>query len=344
MMKKFHLLLSRTNLVWKMALASSVAWEAARAAGSHHPYLAPLSVILCLRPTVEQTVRFGIQRVLGTIAGVLAAVSVVRYVGMNAWSLGLMILAANAAAYGMGFKKSAMDQVAFSILLVLYFQTRFPSYGLDRVRDTAVGCAIVLIFHVFVYPPDFTKKAVQALYAFTDQLSARFDNAAERLERGCPADLGSMLQKEGRKLFDELKKTADEFGNADRSLRYHPFVRKSRTILQQFDEQSIHLKQGYAHLTGMLRTLAEWSQSGNMSEEDRKSWAERMSAAASLIREWKRKMQMVEQGKGAYFIPGVDASILEKPPDSTSRSAGDARFAYALHNDSLQLLHDFTEM
>ncbi len=49
---------NKTSLVCKMAIASAVSWEAVKLVCSDHPYLALLSVILCLQPTIDQSIRF----------------------------------------------------------------------------------------------------------------------------------------------------------------------------------------------------------------------------------------------------------------------------------------------
>lgn len=342
-MRKTHQFLYRTGVVWKTAIASALSWEAARLAGSDHPYLAPLSVILCLQATVDKSIRFGVQRILGTIAGVLVTAYLAPYIGMNAWSLGLTLFVAAAVMYGVGLNKPAINQVALSILLVLYFQNRTPSYGIDRIRDTLIGCAVAILIHMFAYPPDFTKKAIREWYAYTDHLAALFARSCHWLTQDGSAAAGDALQDEARKLYDELDRTIDQFGQAATSLRFHPFTRKNRNVLHQFQAQMIHLKQGYDHLTGMLRTLTEWSRSGEMEKPDREAWAPRLNVAADLIRDWKSKMQLIEQGKGEYFIPTVDASRLATAPIDPAypRPPAAARYSYALYNDLLQLSDDF---
>ena len=62
---------NKTSLVWKMAIASAVSWEVAKLVGSNHPYLAPLSAILCLQATIDQSIRFSFQRIVGTAIGVI---------------------------------------------------------------------------------------------------------------------------------------------------------------------------------------------------------------------------------------------------------------------------------
>lgn len=54
-------MINKTFLIWKMAIASAISWEIAKLAGSHHPYLAPISVILCLQTTINRSIQFSYQ-------------------------------------------------------------------------------------------------------------------------------------------------------------------------------------------------------------------------------------------------------------------------------------------
>ncbi|GER66491.1 hypothetical protein BpJC7_06660 [Weizmannia acidilactici] len=54
-------------IIWKIAIASSLSWEIAKSAGSHHPYLAPLTVILCIKAMPDQTISFAVNRMIGTM-------------------------------------------------------------------------------------------------------------------------------------------------------------------------------------------------------------------------------------------------------------------------------------
>jgi hypothetical protein len=80
-------------LIWKMAVASAISWEIAKLAGSDHPYLAPLSVILCLQTTVNRSIQFSYHRMVGTVIGIVVTVFAVPHLKVNGWTIGLLILA-----------------------------------------------------------------------------------------------------------------------------------------------------------------------------------------------------------------------------------------------------------
>ncbi|GJM67863.1 hypothetical protein HMSSN036_00790 [Paenibacillus macerans] len=103
----------------KISAASGVAWELAKLAGSKHPYLAPLSVILCVQTTILQSVRFSLHRLLGTVIGVALTLWAADHMVLNGWTLALLIALVCGFALLIDRKESVLHQVALSVLLVL---------------------------------------------------------------------------------------------------------------------------------------------------------------------------------------------------------------------------------
>jgi uncharacterized membrane protein YgaE (UPF0421/DUF939 family) len=128
----------KSAIVWHMAVGSTVAWELARWAGSRHPFLAPLSVILCVKSSADKSIQFGWQRIGGTFFGVLLAAAAARYLSPNAWTLGLLLLAGGAILKGLKVTDTVIREAGLSILLVLAIGHQ-PHYALDRLRDTVIG-------------------------------------------------------------------------------------------------------------------------------------------------------------------------------------------------------------
>lgn len=162
------------GIVWKMPLAAALSWEAAKWAGSNHPYLAPLTAILCIQITVSKSIQFAWQRVIGTIAGVLVTSYIAPYIGLNGWSIGLLLLLGSIIVWRMNLDHAVTIQVAISILLVLYFQSKMPSYPYDRIRDTVIGAVVAVLIHILLFPPDSINTAEQKMIRFADHLTVLF--------------------------------------------------------------------------------------------------------------------------------------------------------------------------
>ncbi|PLT33545.1 hypothetical protein CUU64_13110 [Bacillus sp. V5-8f] len=141
-----------TLLIWKMAIGSALSWELASLFGSKHPYLAPLSIILCLQNTVNKTIKLAIRRIIGTVIGVSVSVIIASHMSVHGWTLGLMILIGSYIGKWLTVDKIVLHQVALTILFVFVFEHQTKQYPLDRLRDTAIGVIIAILLQFLLFP------------------------------------------------------------------------------------------------------------------------------------------------------------------------------------------------
>ncbi|WCN36276.1 FUSC family protein [Aneurinibacillus uraniidurans] len=331
MSKRLLCYVQQTSIIWKMALASTISWELAKLAGSKHPYLAPLTVILCLQPTLDKSVQFTYQRILGTIVGVLLTIFIAPYLGeATGWSIGLLILVTTGIAKWVHVQEQVIKQILLSVLLVFFFQNQSPAYAFDRIKDTLIGAIVVVLINLLIFPPDLTKKALHSMQKFANDLAERFSRVAKWVEHGCVVEGGNHLQSDAQKLLDELTQTITNLKQASEDLRYQLFARKSRILFDQQNNQLVHLCQGYVHLTGMIRTLMEWSNDGNMTRENQTVWASYLHDIAAYIKDWEEKMNTGFSSLGNPPLPSALPMELEH-----------YRHHLALYNDMMQIIEDF---
>lgn len=134
-----------TVIIWNMAIGSALAWEIAKLLGSKHPYLAPLSVILCQQTTFNQTVQLSLRRAVGTILGILLTVLIATHIQLNGWFLGLLLLLGSYCTKWLNLDMKVLHQVALTILFVFVFEEHSKSYALDRMRDTSIGVIVAVV-------------------------------------------------------------------------------------------------------------------------------------------------------------------------------------------------------
>ncbi|WP_051318180.1 FUSC family protein [Cohnella thermotolerans] len=146
-------LVSLAATILKMALASGIAWELAKLAGSRHPFLAPVSVILCMQPSATQTLQFSYYRVLGTVIGVVMTALAAIWLPLASWAMALVIVVACSLSLIASRNPTLVREVALSVVLVLALQPQSGTYGFDRVRDTFIGVAVALAVHLLLFPP-----------------------------------------------------------------------------------------------------------------------------------------------------------------------------------------------
>ncbi|AEB65676.1 hypothetical protein BUN12_3086 [Bacillus amyloliquefaciens] len=260
---------NNTSLVWKMALASAVSWEAAKLAGSHHPYLAPLSVILCLQPTIDQSIRFSFHRIAGTAIGILLTSYLVSHLPMNGWMLGLLLLGGTYIARWLRIDETVLHQVALTILLVFTFERHSKDYAMDRIIDTVIGVIIAILVHMFLFPPDFTKKAADSFRSLARQLSDTLSDLSKWVQSEWGQGKGNLVEYKMNNLLQELHTAKEMLQTASDSLKFNPIRKKHKIILSRYQIEIQKMNAGYEYISNIVKTLKEWEKEGLLSSSDK---------------------------------------------------------------------------
>ncbi|WP_053368154.1 FUSC family protein [Bacillus sp. FJAT-27245] len=260
---------NKTLLVWKMAIASAIAWELAKLAGSDHPYLAPLSVILCLQTTIYKSIRFSFHRIAGTVVGVLMVSWFVSHLPMNGWSLGLLLLAGTFAVKWLRMDETAIHQVALTILLLFSFERKSGDYGFDRVVDTIIGAVVAVIVHMILFPPDFTKDAEAAIKKASHKLSVLLGEMANWVHSEWGFDKQTEMENRRKDLLDDLHTVKDTLNIASRSLKFNPLGKKHKDTLSSYKTRLHILENGFEYASAVIGTLTEWEKAGQLSPADK---------------------------------------------------------------------------
>jgi len=319
-------------VVWKTPIAAALSWELAKWAGSTHPYLAPLTVILSMQMSVSKSMKFAWQRVLGTIAGVLLTVAIAPYFGLSGWSIGLLLFIGAMIVKLLKLDHEVMVQIALSILLVMYFQSKMPSYPFDRIRDTVIGAVVAVIIQTLLFPPDSINTAKSKMVHFADHLIRHLVNTAQWVERGCPSNESQRMTSHLQTMFQELHQATTEIGKANQSLNYNLLAQKKRQTLNQLTRQMEQLRSGFANLSDMIRVFIEWSESGNFVIEDQRIWTDHLNKIALLVAEWKKTLDAP--------APPLDLNALTLKIDAPSHLRN-YQYPLAIYMNAGQILQDF---
>lgn len=269
---------NKTMLIWKMAIASALSWEIAKLAGSFHPYLAPISVVLCLQTTVNRSILFSYHRMVGTVIGISLTVLAAPYLDVNGWTLGLLILVGGFVTKWLKRDETALHQVALTVLLVFVFEHKAGSYPIDRFRDTLIGALIAVLIHMTANPPNFTKQAAKSYQKLAEQLVVTFRKVSNWIQFGLEKGEGYELQTEVKKLLKDLHQTKTLMKDAADSLEYNPFGKKSIKELQEMKQRIYYLNQGYTYLSSIVGTFVAWSVAGTITPLQVSEWTEQLMA------------------------------------------------------------------
>lgn len=249
---------NKTVLIWKMAIASAISWEVAKLVGSDHPYLAPLSVVLCTQTTINHSIRYSFHRIVGTVIGVVLTAYLISHLSLNGWILGLLILGGTFIAKWMRLDEMVLHQVALTIILIFTFERNSKDYALDRIVDTIIGVVIALVVHMVLSPPDFTKKAISSFRNLTQQLSGIFLEISNWIEFEWGQGKVSAIEYKIDHLLHELHTTKDMLKAASKSLEFNPLSKKHKFILSMYQSEIKKMNKAYTYAFTIVGTLKEW--------------------------------------------------------------------------------------
>ncbi|WP_144554914.1 aromatic acid exporter family protein [Bacillus sp. X1(2014)] len=259
---------NKTALIWKMAIGSAVSWELAKLVGSDHPYLAPLSVVLCLQTTIDQSIRYSIHRILGTMIGIILTAYLASHLDMNGWILGLLLLGSTFIAKWLRLDETVLHQVALTVILIFTFERKSKDYSVDRILDTIIGVIITILIHMLLSPPDFTKKAVAATEKLALQLSDILLELSNWVHLEWGGEKGQVMEYKINLFLQELHNTKATIDLASKSIKFNPLGKKHAAILSTYQMKMEKMKKGYQYVSTIVGTLKDWEKAGQLLSND----------------------------------------------------------------------------
>ncbi|HEX8135295.1 MAG TPA: aromatic acid exporter family protein, partial [Actinomycetes bacterium] len=166
----------------KTALAAVIAWELARRLLGGSPLLAPLTALLVTQLTVVETVTGSLQRVGSVVVGVLLAVLLADLLGLQWWSIGLVVFASLAVGQVLRLGEHRLE-VPISALLVFAVGGQ-PGAAWTRVFETLIGAAVGVVVNVVVAPPVYVQSAGEAIGELAERMARLLRDGGHELLRG----------------------------------------------------------------------------------------------------------------------------------------------------------------
>lgn len=242
--------------VVKTALAAALSWALGSwLFGTGKPYFASLAAILSVQATVAESVVHGVQRILGVVAGIFLAIFLARWLGLHAWSLGVLVFIAMAMATRLHLGPYGIPQVAISALMVLAVGAQIKGYAWYRAADTAVGAAVAIVVSMLLWPPDFTPEAAETLRLLALGLSDVMEGIHRDLVEGLNPSEASGHLNEARAVENGLHKARRAIKRAETSLRWNPWHRGAKARLAKLRQGLTVLDHCVIQARGIARTL-----------------------------------------------------------------------------------------
>jgi uncharacterized membrane protein YgaE (UPF0421/DUF939 family) len=243
----------------KTALACGLSWfVAADALGNSIPVFAPLAALLTVQVTIWESISRGLQRVLGVVAGVVVAYGFARLAGINAWSIGLVVLVSFLLGRVLRLGAQGSVQVPVSALLVLVLGATTGGYAADRVLDTAVGAALGIAVNLVIVPRSHVQEATAGVQGFARELAGVLADASAcvRSGTGGPSDAAALLAR-ARLLEAQGQRVAGGARQARTALRWSPSAKRNRAGAELLAPAVAKLRLVERQVRGIARAVAD---------------------------------------------------------------------------------------
>jgi uncharacterized membrane protein YccC len=158
----------------RLALCMSIAEIARQNLPTQRPYWVLLTVAIILKPDFGSVFGRAVQRGAGTLLGVLLGSALLAFFPRGPWLLVAMAVFAAVLpwARAANFGLFAVFQTPMIILLLDLALPSDPGLVLERLTDTLIGCAIVLVFGYLLWPQTWRAPLDQALQDTAQTLDA----------------------------------------------------------------------------------------------------------------------------------------------------------------------------
>ncbi|HEY3868857.1 MAG TPA: aromatic acid exporter family protein [Actinocrinis sp.] len=244
----------------KAAVAAAVAWEVCEAVlRISDPVLASVAALVVVQVTVYQSVRRAVQYSAGITAGMIGALAIGRYLGVNMLTMSLIVLLGLMIGRTLQLG-TQVNQVAITGLLVLAFGR---NYGTVRVLDSVIGSAIGLLTNTLIAPPAFSRTAAKELADLADDLASLCVDVSKALRGDWDHGRARSWLTRSRGLSDSARGARKIAQQAEEALRYHPRRSVHLDVVHRIDEAAVALDHVATQLNSLMRGLSDLSGSDN---------------------------------------------------------------------------------
>lgn len=162
----------------RLMLCMALAELAGRALDLEYPYWVALTVAIVLKPDFGSVFGRAVLRGLGTLLGVLLGAVVLAF-DPRGWVLVLLVaLIAGALPYGRDRNYGMFSTFVTPLVIVQLDLAQVNNWGLvgARLVDTALGCAIVLLFGYLLWPGSLRPRVGTQLLSTLESLGAYIEH------------------------------------------------------------------------------------------------------------------------------------------------------------------------
>jgi uncharacterized membrane protein YccC len=241
----------------KTAVACVLAWVIVTdLLGLPESFLAPWSALLVVHSSVYRTFAQGARQVAGALVGVVLAWAVGTTLGVDAWSVGLVVLVGLVIGAGKAFEGESTTAAATALIVLTTGDSAEATQLLGRLADTGIGVLVGLAVNVVAWPPLWRHAAASAIDGLATRIGEVAVRLAEGLEHGYGEDDVQDWLEDLRRIETEVDRAWALGRQSTESARLNP--RRSAAGVRAAHEWTVRLdraEQALADTRSMVLTV-----------------------------------------------------------------------------------------
>ena len=300
-------------LLVKAAGAAVLAWVLARSVlGLAQPFLAPWAALLTVHATVYRTFARGAQQVASAFLGVLLAFAAGAVFGVNAASLGVVLLVALTVGTTRALRDESTTAATTALVVLLAGYSSDPGMVGMRLLDTLIGIVVGLLVNLLVWPPLRDRTAARRVNVIDDRLGALLCDIAGAMREGREAQEAERWVECTRELYQDISDAWAVLRQARESGRLN--LRRAAAARVDASHGLVpliaRLEQAVADTRSMAGTIARASSSGAWDPGFRERWLDLVGRAGAAVSEADaeaitRVREDLESAAGEWFRVGA---------------------------------------
>ena len=273
--------------VAKSGLAAGLSWWIAGAVTDiPDPILAPLTALVVVQVSVRASLRTAIQRSFAVVLGVLVALVIGDALGLNGFTVGLLVAASLAVAQlVLRLPAGSARQVPISVLVVLTTVTADRvSFGGRRLLETVIGATIGVIVSL-AFPASRLVDAHQTIERLGDGLATLLDDMAAGLTEPWWTPQTEEWRRRARTARERLvAQAAEAVGQGRESARWNVRDRRHIDALGRFEDEMPRLGRAAIGVWVIARVLDDQARLAETAHPAMPTMGALLGALADLIR------------------------------------------------------------
>jgi uncharacterized membrane protein YccC len=248
--------------------------------------LAPLTAIVVVQVSVRASMKSALQRSAAVVLGVLLAVAVGDTLGLNGFTVAVIVfLALGVAQLVLRLPPAAARQVPISILVVLSaVAAAQESSGWRRAVDTLIGAAVGVVIS-FVLPASRLVDARQTLDRLADSLGSILEAMGAGLQEPWTSTHTEDWRREARTARGRLVDQAVEaVGNSKEAAHWNVRDRRHIAVLGRYEEIMPRLERTAIGVSVIARGLDDHARLSGTTHKPMPHMGALLAALADAIR------------------------------------------------------------